>query len=68
MLACVKFNPVKKDEDRWCMQTGKSTFQEDDLRILKLAVGVYALIFTFKLAVYFVTGVMALFAEERCIH
>lgn len=35
----------------------------DDLRPLKLAVGVYALIFAAKLAAYFITGVMVLLAE-----
>lgn len=37
--------------------------QESDLRSLKLAVGTYILVFALKLAVYFMTGVMALFAE-----
>ena len=37
--------------------------QESDVRALKLAVGVYFLVFAMKLIVYFMTGVMAIFAE-----
>ena len=37
--------------------------QNKELRGLKLALGLYVLIFAVKLAVYFQTGVMALFAE-----
>ncbi len=40
-----------------------STSQESDVRSLKMVLGVYIIIFAFKLAVYFMTGVMALFAE-----
>ncbi len=41
-----------------------SALQEiKELRALKLAVGLYVLIFALKLAVYLMTGVMALFAE-----
>lgn len=36
---------------------------ESDIGTLKLAVGLYAIVFAMKLAVYFMTGVMALFAE-----
>ncbi len=45
------------------METGLSTSQDSDVRALKMVVGIYALIFGMKLAVYFITGVMALFAE-----
>ena len=45
------------------METGLSTSQDSDVHALKLVVGIYALIFVMKLAVYFITGVMALFAE-----
>jgi cation diffusion facilitator family transporter len=45
------------------METGLSTSQDSDVRALKMVVGIYALIFVMKLAVYFITGVMALFAE-----
>jgi divalent metal cation (Fe/Co/Zn/Cd) transporter len=34
-----------------------------EVRALKLAVGAYILVFALKLAVYFVSGVMALLAE-----
>lgn len=37
--------------------------QESDVRALKIVLGVYVLIFVMKLAVYFMTGVMAIFAE-----
>lgn len=36
---------------------------ESDIGALKLAVGLYVIVFAMKLAVYFMTGVMALFAE-----
>jgi cation diffusion facilitator family transporter len=36
---------------------------ESDVHALKIAVGIYVLIFAMKLAVYFMTGVMAIFAE-----
>ncbi len=40
-------------------------FQEsEELRALKMAVGLYVLVFAMKLTVYFMTGVMALFAES----
>lgn len=45
------------------METGLSTSQDSDVRALKMVVGIYVLIFVMKLAVYFITGVMALFAE-----
>jgi cation diffusion facilitator family transporter len=46
------------------MGTGTdSSSQESDIRSLKLVVGTYILVFAMKLAVYFMTGVMALFAE-----
>lgn len=35
----------------------------EELRDLKLAVGIYVIVFTFKLIVYLMTGVMALLAE-----
>ncbi len=37
--------------------------ETEELRDLKLAVEVYVIVFTFKLMVYFMTGVMALLAE-----
>jgi cation diffusion facilitator family transporter len=36
---------------------------QEEVRALKLALGLYALVFILKLGVYFLTGVMALFAE-----
>ncbi len=36
---------------------------DSDVHALKIAVGIYVLIFLMKLAVYFMTGVMAIFAE-----
>ncbi len=39
------------------------TTQENDVRSLKIVLGGYIIIFAIKLAVYFMTGVMALFAE-----
>ena len=45
------------------METGQDTSHENDVRALKLVVGVYVLVFAMKLAVYFMTGVMALLAE-----
>jgi cation diffusion facilitator family transporter len=35
----------------------------DETQSLKLALGVYSLVFAMKLIVYFMTGIMALFAE-----
>ena len=43
-------------------ETGSSS-EESDVRSLKIVLGIYIIIFTFKLMVYFMTGVMALFAE-----
>lgn len=40
-----------------------STSQDNAVRALKLTVGIYIIVLVMKLAVYFVTGVMALFAE-----
>lgn len=40
-----------------------NTSGESDIGALKLAVGLYVIVFAMKLAVYFMTGVMALFAE-----
>ncbi len=40
-----------------------NTSQEGEARALKLTLAVYLLVFALKLAVYFVTGVMALLAE-----
>ncbi len=37
--------------------------EQEDVRGLQLALGVYILVFAMKLSVYFLTGVMALFAE-----
>ncbi len=37
--------------------------QENDAQSLKIVIGIYIIIFAFKLIVYFITGVMALFAE-----
>ncbi len=37
--------------------------EESDIGALKLVVGLYVLVFAMKLGVYFMTGVMALFAE-----
>jgi cation diffusion facilitator family transporter len=37
--------------------------EHEDVRGLQLALAVYALVFAMKLAVYFMTGVMALLAE-----
>jgi len=45
------------------MSYATDSSQESDVRALKIAVGVYVLIFVMKLAVYFMTGVMAIFAE-----
>ena len=45
------------------MNYATDSSQESDVRALKIAVGVYVLIFVMKLAVYFMTGVMAIFAE-----
>ncbi len=45
------------------MSYATDSSQESDIRALKIAVGVYVLIFIMKLAVYFMTGVMAIFAE-----
>jgi len=46
------------------METGTdSSSQGSDIHSLKLVVGTYILIFAMKLAVYFMTGVMAIFAE-----
>ncbi|MCZ7398749.1 MAG: cation diffusion facilitator family transporter [Candidatus Methanoperedens sp.] len=39
------------------------TPQENDVRSLKIVLGGYIIIFAIKLAVYYMTGVMALFAE-----
>lgn len=44
------------------MRTGTSS-QESDIRSIKLVVGTYILVFAMKLAVYLMTGVLALFAE-----
>lgn len=41
----------------------KAAQESAELRTLKLAVGLYVLVFALKLAVYFATGVMALLAE-----
>ncbi len=41
----------------------KASKQSKELRSLKLAVGVYVLIFALKLAAYFMTGIMAVLAE-----
>ncbi|HWQ96396.1 MAG TPA: cation diffusion facilitator family transporter [Candidatus Methylomirabilis sp.] len=43
-------------------ETGSSS-QESDVHSLKIVIGIYIIIFAFKLIVYFMTGVMALFAE-----
>ncbi len=40
-----------------------TSMETEELRDLKLAVGIYVIIFTFKLIVYLMTGVMALLAE-----
>lgn len=40
-----------------------NTSGESDIGALKLAVALYVIVFAMKLAVYFMTGVMALFAE-----
>jgi len=46
------------------METGTdASSQESDVRSLKLVVGTYILVFAMKLAVYIMTGVMAIFAE-----
>ena len=45
------------------MSYATDSSQESDVRALKIAVGVYVLIFVMKLAVYFMTGIMAIFAE-----
>ncbi|CAG0983790.1 MAG: cation diffusion facilitator family transporter [Candidatus Methanoperedens sp.] len=45
------------------MSYATDSSQESDIRALKIVVGVYVLIFVMKLAVYFMTGVMAIFAE-----
>ena len=46
------------------METGTdSSSQKSEVRSLKLAVGTYILVFAMKLAVYIMTGVMAIFAE-----
>lgn|GEM_PF-1922702 len=43
-----------------------------DVRSLKLALGAYVLVFALKLAVYFLTGVLALmwgfFQDKQCLH
>ncbi|HEY9206525.1 MAG TPA: cation diffusion facilitator family transporter [Candidatus Methanoperedens sp.] len=45
------------------MEAGLNTSHEGDVRSLNIVLGVYIIIFVFKLAVYFMTGVLALFAE-----
>lgn len=40
-----------------------SSSQESDVRSLKIVLGIYIIIFSFKLIVYLMTGVMALYAE-----
>lgn len=45
------------------METVTDSSQESNVRALKLTVGVYILVLAMKLAVYFATGVMAIFAE-----
>jgi divalent metal cation (Fe/Co/Zn/Cd) transporter len=46
------------------METGTdSSSQGSDIHSLKFVVGIYILIFAMKLSVYFMTGVMAIFAE-----
>ncbi|MFZ2411707.1 MAG: cation diffusion facilitator family transporter [Candidatus Methanoperedens sp.] len=45
------------------METGAGASHESDVRALKIVLGSYFVIFSLKLAVYFMTGVMALFAE-----
>ncbi len=45
------------------MEAVTDSSQESDVRALKLTVGVYILVLAMKLAVYFSTGVMAIFAE-----
>lgn len=42
---------------------GSSVNKSEDLRSLRLSLGVYVLLFALKLAVYFATGVLALLAE-----
>ncbi|NIN94530.1 MAG: hypothetical protein GTO49_06065, partial [Anaerolineae bacterium] len=41
----------------------KATQESGELRTLKLAVGLYVFTFALKLAIYFVTGVMAMLAQ-----
>ncbi len=43
-------------------ETGSSS-QESDVRSLQIVIGIYVIIFAFKFIVYFMTGVMGLFAE-----
>lgn len=45
------------------METVTDSSQESNVRALKLTVGIYILVLVVKLAVYFATGVMAIFAE-----
>lgn len=45
------------------METVTDSSQESNIRALKLTVGLYILVLAMKLAVYFATGVMAIFAE-----
>lgn len=45
------------------MEAVTDSSQESNVRALKLTVGVYILVLAMKLAVYFATGVMAIFAE-----
>jgi len=45
------------------METVTDSSQESNVRALKLTVGIYVLVLAMKLAVYFATGIMAIFAE-----
>ena len=45
------------------MSNATDSSQESDVRALKIVLEIYVLIFVMKLAVYFMTGVMAIFAE-----
>lgn len=45
------------------MSYATASSQESDIRALKIVLGIYVLIFVMKLAVYFMTGVMAIYAE-----
>jgi cation diffusion facilitator family transporter len=45
------------------MEKGIAASSESDVRSLKIVLGSYLLVFAMKLAVYFLTGVMALLAE-----